>query len=70
MEEKYKELQKVTYGDGYFSSGSMTGSKHPENTVYLDINRSVFEFTEDEMLAVAKVAVGTIWQIKSGADEK
>jgi len=68
MKEKYKKLHKVTYGDGYFEAGTMTGSKHKENTHYLDINDTLFELTEDEFVAIAHVITGTLWSEKSAKD--
>ena len=61
MKQKFKELERISYIDGYFGAGTMTGSAHPENDFYLDINGDISELTRDEITAIASVITGALW---------
>ena len=63
----YALVEKVSYkgkrSPGFFEAGFVKNSRHKINTVYLCISPDhLFEFTDDEALAIASILVGTVWQ--------
>jgi len=63
---KYTQIAIVNYKNGYFEAGTVTGSKHKENTVYLDVNGIIHELTDDEALAIINIMSGALWRKLAG----
>ena len=63
----YALIEKISYlgkqTPGVFEAGFVKNSVHKQNTVYLQIPPdSLFEFTDDEAMAIINILSYTLWQ--------